>query len=360
MIKKILTPICIALAVGVTYTPISVKAQIPPKSAAYNSETLIYNKLKFDIISYDKAPDALTKEIDLCKTNKDFLYYKDKNSSDLYVAVMAGEKPTGGYGIKVNFVEDVEGRANILVEETSPDKNAILPQLVTYPYTIIKAQLPAFSISVKNSSGEVYNYLGSNGTSDIVGASWILGNLKNIYKANDFIFLEIQDTAEESQLFYVNNTNEWKNKITNLKLNSTVSVQFALGTPQKYNEKSAFPLSEINLPVDKNSLTDKNWNDLKAYSNILPDKQWTVSFKQGLKAEVVNSSNIYIVDSDGNKIPTATSLSEDKKSIKLFPYKPYKLGERYYLFITKDLYNTKSSLKGFRMNFQITDSLPMK
>lgn len=364
MLKNFLTPICIALAVGVTYTPLSVKAQTLPQSTTYTSqqsEAFVYNKLKLDIISYDKAPDALTKEIDLCKTNKGFLYYKDKNSSDLYVAVMAGEKSTTGYGIKVNSVEDVEGRANILVEETAPDKDSILPQLITYPYTIVKAQLPAFNISVKNSSGEAYNYLGSNGTaSNIVGASWILGNLKNIYTTNDFIFLEIQDTTEESELYYAPNTNNWKNKIKNLKLNSTVSVQYALGTPQKYNEKSAFPLSEINLPLDKSSLTDKNWSDLKAYSNILPDKQWTISFKRVIKEDAVNSSNIYIVDSEGNKIPTAACLSEDKKSIKLFPYKPYKLGEKYYLFIMKDLYNTNYSLNGFRMNFQVTDSVSVE
>lgn len=363
MIKKLLTLICITLAIGVIYAPISVKAQPLNKATAYTihqPESLIYNKIKFDTISYDKAPEALTKDLDLYKANKGFLYYLDKNSSNLYVAVMAGEKPTTGYGIKVNSVEDVEGQANILIEETNPNKDDFLPQLITYPYTIIKAQLPAYSISVKNSSGEVYNYLSSKAASNILGASWTSGILKNIYTENNFIFLELQDTNEESQLFYVENSTEWKTKTQNLKLNSNVSIRFALGTPKKYKEKSAFPLSEVNLPVDKNSLTDKNWEDLKAYSSILPDKQWTISFKQVLKEEDVNSSTIYAADSTGNIVPTAISLSEDRKSIKVIPYKPYKLGEEYYLFITKNLNNTNSLLNGFRMNFQIADSVLVK
>lgn len=368
MLKKVVTSICITLAVGVMYMPISVRAQALPKATAYamqQSESFVYNKLKFDTISYDNAPKALTKEIDLYKDNKGFLYYIDKNSSDLYVAVMAGEKPTGGYGIKVNSVEDVEGRANILLEETIPDKDAILPQMVTYPYAIIKAQLPAFKISVKNSSGEVYSYLGSNGSdSDIVGASWTSGILKNIYtennSKNNFIFIEIEDTFGKYQLFYASNTDEWKHKINNLKLDSTLSLQYALGTPEKYNEKSAFPLSQINLPVDKNLFTDKNFEELESYSDVSQDKKWTLTFKQEIKKENVNSSKIYVVDGDGTIIPTALSLSEDKKSVQVIPYKPYKLGKKYYLFVIKNLNGTNSSFKGYRMNFQITDSVPVK
>lgn len=363
MIKKLLTSICITLATGTIYMPVSVKAQSLNNGTAYTiqqPEAFIYNKIKFDTLSYDQAPEALTKELDLYKANKGFVYYFDKNSSNLYVAVMAGEKPTTGYGIKVNSVEDVEGQGNILIEETTPDKDAILPQLISYPYTIIKAQLPAYSISVKNSSGEVYDYLSGNAASDIVGVSWTSGILTNIYTDNNFIFLELQDTNEESQLFYVNYTTEWKTKTQNLKLNSKVNIKFALGTPEKYKEKAAFPLSEVNLPVDKNTLTDKNWEDLKAYSNILPDKQWTISFKQALKEDYVNSSTIYVADSTGNIVPTAVSLSEDRKSIKVIPYKAYKLGENYYLFISKNFNNGNSLSKGFRMNFQISDSVLVK
>lgn len=51
---------------------------------------------------------------------------------------MRGQKPTGGYGIKVNAVKDAQGRTNVFVEEINPNKDAILPQVVIYPHTIIK------------------------------------------------------------------------------------------------------------------------------------------------------------------------------------------------------------------------------
>lgn len=364
MIKKFLVPVGVTLAIGMMYTPVSVKAAVSSSNAPcvlVQPNSITYNKIKFDTISYNEAPEALTTEIDTYKSSEGFLYYVDESSNSLYIAVLRGEKPTGGYGININFVEDVEGKENILVQETDPDKNSILPQLVTYPYTIIKTKLSGTSLSVKNSSGKVYNCLDlKDGTPNIVGSSWVLGSLKNIYTKGDFIFLEIEEGYGNSELFYVNNNDEWKNKIKSLKLNSTLTIQYALGTPQKYNDTSAFPLSEVNCPIDKTSLTDKNWENLKAYSNVPVDKEWTISFNQDIKKENITNSNIYVSDDTGNIIPTVLSLLEDNKSIKVIPYKPYSLGENYYLFINNKLNNTKSSLKGFRMNFQITDSISIK
>ena len=162
------------------------------------------------------------------------------------------------------------------------------------------------------------------------------------------------------RLFYVSNSDEWKNKIGNLKLNTAVSVRFTLGTPKKYNETYAFPLSEINTPVDKESFTNNKWEDLNPNLNVLPDKKWIITFNQELNGYHVKSSDIYIADSEGNIIPTVLTLSEDSRSITLLPYKNYKLGDKYCLFITNDLYNTNPSLKGYRMNFQITDSINIK
>ena len=182
MVKKILAPIYIALlTLAVVFTPSSAKA-------AASNESITCIRAEFSIISNDKAPEVLNEEINLYKESEGFLYYIDNNSGELYVAVLLGEKPTPSYGVKVNFVDDVEGQAYISVEETYPDKNTILPQVVSYPYTIIKAKLPAYEICVKNSSGKVYNYLGGNEAVPIIGVSGILGNLQNIYMDNDIYF----------------------------------------------------------------------------------------------------------------------------------------------------------------------------
>ncbi|AKA67951.1 protease complex subunit PrcB family protein [Clostridium scatologenes] len=364
MIRKKLISICIALAVCAVSMPISAKgAGIISNTNYVSQQPKIYDNIKFEVITYNSAPEALIKAIDTYKDTEGFVYYLDSTSNNLYVAIMLGEKPTGGYNIKVDSVKDADGKANILVKEAGPDKNELLNQMVTYPYTIIKTQVSSPNISVKNSSGKVYDLLSDKKDDGnlIIGSSFVLGQLKDIYTTNDFIFLEIQNGNNESELFYVNNNDEWKNKLKNLKLNSNVSVQYALGTPQKYDEKSAFPLSKINLPVDINCLKDKNWQDLKSYSNVISNKQWKVYFNQQLKEESVNDSNVYVTDSNGNIIPTAVHLLEDKKSISITPYKPYELGQNYYIFITNKVNGTDNSvLKGFRMNFQIMDSFIIK
>lgn len=364
MIRKKLIPICIALAVCAVSMPISVKgAGIITDTNYVSQQPQIYDNIKFQVITDNSAPEALTKAIDTYKGNEGFVYYLDSTSNNLYVAVMSGEKPTGGYSIKVDSVKDADGKANILVKETKPDKNALVNQMVTYPYTIIKTQVSSPNVSVKNSSGKVYDLLSDKKDYGnlIIGSSFVLGQLKNMYTTNDFIFLEIQNENNESELFYVNNNDEWKNKLKNFKLNSNISVQYVLGTPQKYNEKSAFPLSKINLPVDINCLKDKNWQDLKSYSNVLANKQWKICFNQQLKEESVNDSNVYVTDSNGNIIPTVVSLLEDKKSISITPNKPYELGQNYYIFITNKISGTdNSSFKGFRMKFQVMDSFTIK
>ncbi len=364
MKKKYLLTICITLALGVIYTPIAANAKSLPQpiSIEQDSKAITTNNISFDTISSDKAPEALLKKIEIYKNKEGFVCFMDHNSGYLYLAAMRGEKSTGGYGINVNSVEDVEGRINILVEEVNPDKNAILPQVISYPYTIIKSKIPIFNIYVKNSFGKSYSYYDiERGLPPIIGVSWTFGDFKNVYRENNLIFLEVQNINGVSQLFYAENNDEWNNKIKNLKLNNNITVKYTLGTPQKYKDKSAFPLSEILLPVDKSSFTDKNWKELKSHKDIDVNKQWSLSFNRELSKDNINSTNIYITDSNGCIIPTSVSLMENKKSIKIIPLKPYCSGNTYYLFIANNISSsTKTALNGFRMQFQIADEISVE
>ncbi|NMM65731.1 protease complex subunit PrcB family protein [Clostridium sp. P21] len=269
---------------------------------------------------------------------------------------MRGEKTTTGYGITVKSVSNSDGKINVLVEETNPDKNSVLSQVVTYPYTIIETDIPSCDIAVKNSNGKNYSYYDiERSLPPIIGISWASGNLKNIYKENNFIFLQIENSNGVSQFFYLNDNDDGKNKIKDLKLDSNVTIKYALGTPQKYKNNSSFPLTEIMLPVDKSSFTDKNWKDLGYFKNSDKNMQWTLSYDNELMKENINNSNIYVVDSNGTIIPTQASLTDDKKSIRVTPLKPYTAGETYYLFIATDVTsNIKVSNQGFRMQFQVS------
>ena len=62
------------------------------------------------------------------------------DQSEMILAVFAGEKKTGGYGIEILRIEE-DGAArslNAFVRETSPPPSAIVIQALTQPYHIVK------------------------------------------------------------------------------------------------------------------------------------------------------------------------------------------------------------------------------
>jgi hypothetical protein len=61
----------------------------------------------------------------------------------VYIVVSRGEKPTGGYGIRVANVEEEEDGSgfNVLVEYQDPKPGQLVAQVVTYPFAVVKVDL---------------------------------------------------------------------------------------------------------------------------------------------------------------------------------------------------------------------------
>lgn len=81
--------------------------------------------------------------------------YIYQQPSDTYIKINAGEKRTGGYGIKVKefYLQDYEKK--IIVEFTEPGKNEMVTQVITYPYIIMKVQSSMISrYTVETVEGE--------------------------------------------------------------------------------------------------------------------------------------------------------------------------------------------------------------
>jgi len=59
---------------------------------------------------------------------------------EMIVAVFAGEKRTGGYGIEIVRIEEngAASALSVVVRETSPKPKAIVIQVLTQPYHIVK------------------------------------------------------------------------------------------------------------------------------------------------------------------------------------------------------------------------------
>ena len=93
------------------------------------------NIFHFEVL-VDNIPEELT---DLIEQNKEEKGYIAKEMDGVwYIAVLMGEKNTGGYDIEVESIEDNEGRTNIFVKEIVPEKDAMVTMAITYPYEVIK------------------------------------------------------------------------------------------------------------------------------------------------------------------------------------------------------------------------------
>ena len=68
---------------------------------------------------------------------KDKMKQNDINNSN-YVILNMGEKNTGGYSIGVEKVEETDKNIIITVKENAPAKDAMVMQVISYPYTVVK------------------------------------------------------------------------------------------------------------------------------------------------------------------------------------------------------------------------------
>lgn len=116
-------------------------------------ETENNKNVTFEII--EKFDEEALKMIDEKTKEKGYgILSRDDNSVVIFIA--SGEKLSGGYGIKVKTVEEKDGVVTITVEESSPEKDAIVTETLTYPYTVIKLDTKVLDFKVVNTEGEEF------------------------------------------------------------------------------------------------------------------------------------------------------------------------------------------------------------
>jgi hypothetical protein len=87
----------------------------------------------FEILSESKEMAMLQNDEKL----KNKIHPNDIQTSN-FVVLNMGEKPTGGYKIGVESVVETDKNIIITVKETIPEPNAMVTQVMTYPYCIVK------------------------------------------------------------------------------------------------------------------------------------------------------------------------------------------------------------------------------
>jgi hypothetical protein len=144
----------------------SSKVPVEEKTAPANGSPKIpqgitVNNISFEEVGEDSLPPNMSRSINNLKANRGYILYSYKGY--YYIALFSGQKSTGGYGIKVISIEDNEGKTNIIVQETAPPQGAIVTQVITYPYTVVKAGGITPNITVKTTQGETLEKLLNEG-----------------------------------------------------------------------------------------------------------------------------------------------------------------------------------------------------
>ena len=76
-----------------------------------------------------------------------------KIGDTVYVVVTRGEKKTGGYTVDIDKITKVktDDHFNLVVyaEYKDPSPNQIVPQVITYPYIVVKTELTELPKQIK-------------------------------------------------------------------------------------------------------------------------------------------------------------------------------------------------------------------
>ncbi len=110
-------------------------------------------KISFETVDREQVPKTLMDRINILKKKRGFIYYKDDSSGYIYIAALMGERPTGGYVISVNNVEEYQDKIKVKVEERLPDKNQMVTMALTQPYTVVRIKSSKANIVVENQNG---------------------------------------------------------------------------------------------------------------------------------------------------------------------------------------------------------------
>lgn len=85
-----------------------------------------------------------------------------------------------------------------------------------------------------------------------------------------------------------------------------------------------------------------------------PQKVWKVTFNKEVQFNE-NMNNIYIQTDSGERTPTILKISNDSKTVMIYPQTPYLMGKSYTMIITKDVQSQKKKpiKEETRMSFKI-------
>ncbi len=143
------------------------------------NQGIMTNDIPYVVIDEAELDSDILDMIEEIKKEKGYAVIKEEEGF-YYVFIGSGEKPTGGYGISIKSAEDIEGRTVIIIEETSPGKDEMVTEALTYPYVVIKINKDLFiNVTIESNSKEEMKEITSKEDKRLRSYS-IIGNITEI------------------------------------------------------------------------------------------------------------------------------------------------------------------------------------
>ncbi len=112
----------------------------------------------YDTVYIEELPIDIQLQIDSLIVQRGYYKWTSVDAAN-YLLISGGEKPTGGYALEMVSFSDYEGTYKVRVNEIKPEKDAAVPQVISYPYVLIK-YVGDFEITeVNNEGSEAYDLL---------------------------------------------------------------------------------------------------------------------------------------------------------------------------------------------------------
>ncbi len=184
--------------------------------------------IEFDTVYIEELPMDIQLQIDALIVQRGYFKWTTDEGIN-YLLVSGGEKPTGGYGMNLISLGDFDGEYKVLVGEGKPGKDAVVPQIITYPYIVIKYVGDLEITEVYNERAEAYTFLEEPSIVETLSVTGIYqGQIDNnsievkvgenfmAFRSSEFeTLLADIETGDTIEIKYVTN-NEGQNDLINM------------------------------------------------------------------------------------------------------------------------------------------------
>ena len=110
---------------------------LPKTKPSNGNQGITTNILKYEIVKESSVPASVIDSVKDIRTQRGFVVIKNSDGSNL-VRIATGEKASGGHGIVVKSIKDVEGITKIVIEEVKPAPTQFSTMQLMYPSIFVK------------------------------------------------------------------------------------------------------------------------------------------------------------------------------------------------------------------------------